>query len=91
MPAIQRAEPVKFVASVIDTLEAARSDVARERETISQAQARLEIAERAAGAAFQQLHEELKRMDLASSGNYGWEQRIAHFLVELRQLPEAVE
>lgn len=84
MPAIQRTDPVGYTAAIIDRLAAARQDAAGERAIIKGAQARLDDATNRADKASRELHEELTRMDVAHSGNYGWEARVANFLIELR-------
>lgn len=84
MAAIQRVDPVGYTAAVIDRLAAAQAIVRREKGIIARATARREAAEQDAAKAFRELHEELRRMDVASSGNYGWEQRIVWFLTDLR-------
>jgi hypothetical protein len=87
MPAIQRPDPVGYTAAIIDRLHAARAEQKTQSAIIKEAQAKLDTATDAASAAFRELHEELQRMDLAHSGNYGWDHRVAHFLVGLRGLP----
>lgn len=84
MAAIQRTDPVGYTAAIIDRLAAAQREVAAESAIIHEAQQRLETATAEANKAFRELHEELTRMDVAQQGNYGWEQRVAQFLVSLR-------
>ncbi len=84
MPAIQRTDPVGYATAIIDRLAAAQREQDKQHAIIDVAKGRLEEATTEANKAFRELHEELTRLDVASSGNYGWEQRIARFLVELR-------
>jgi hypothetical protein len=84
MAAIQRTDPVGYTAAIIDRLAAAQREQAHQRAVIEVAKERLEAATNDANTAFRELHEELRRMDVAQSGNFGWEQRVAHFLVALR-------
>lgn len=84
MSAIQRVDPVGYTVGVIDRLKEAWTEVDELKVVITDANTRLEAAKEKASKAFRELHEELTRMDVATPGNYGWEQRVARFLVGVR-------
>jgi hypothetical protein len=81
---------VKRVRELLNDEARLRDEAARLKRSIEEAKKRLETVDGEYGRACSERTKLMAQMDLTSSGNYGYEQRMSWFLVELvRQTKEA--
>ena len=81
---------VKRVRELLDSEARLREEAARLERTIKESKKRLEAVDGEYGRACSERTKLMAQMDLTSSGNFGYEERMSWFLVELvRQTKEA--
>lgn len=76
-------EGVKEVACALQRLRMLEAEIARQETAIREASDRLTEAQRDRTKTKTELWKKLESMDLTSSGNFGFEERMTYFLREL--------
>lgn len=86
MSAIQRPNAMEYTAQILADLDVALDQLAINRQIMFDTKEKVENLEQVVNSKQRELLEEMKRMDLTASGNYGYENRITRFLIDMRRV-----